>query len=335
MKVLVLGGTRFIGRRIVEELLGAGHSVTIVHRGDTEPGDLPDVPHIHADRNELATVRPDIDAFGPDALVDCMAVGAGDTDAVLGTIPDGVRLAVLSSADVYRAFGSLHHNEVTDEIPLDETSPVRENRYPYRGQMPGMDDYEKLDVEERYLARGGTVLRLPMVYGEHDYQRREWFLLRRIVAGRKRVPFGAGNGLLPRGYVGDIARGVRLALETDAALGEILNLAERRTATMRLWAEQIADAAGATVEFVTVPDDALPPDLGLTGAIVQPVVLDSAKARAMLGWEDSDPAECLSRSVGWHLANPPSLDGESGVAAADFTADDEALERERHEKPEA
>jgi hypothetical protein len=43
-----------------------------------------------------------------------------------------------------------------------------------------MDDYEKLDVEDAYRARGGVALRLPMTYGAHDRQRREEFILRRV-----------------------------------------------------------------------------------------------------------------------------------------------------------
>ena len=322
MRVTVLGGTRFIGRRIVDELLGHGHEVQVVHRGKAEPNGLPDVPHVHADRNQLADARGDIDAFAPDALVDCMAIGAPDTDAVLAAVGHIGRLVVLSSCDVYRAFGAVHADTVTDPVPLFEDSPVRPERYPYRGQMPGMDDYEKLDVEERYVARGGTVLRLPMVFGEHDYQRREWFVLRRIAAGRKRIPVGAGTALFAHGYVGDIASAARLAVEaTDGrADGEIFNVAEDRTPTVRLRAEQIADAAGAEVEFVRVPDDNLPPDLGMSGTVPQPILIDSSKIKRLLGWSETDPAKNLRRSVEWHLANPPTVEG-----GEDFSADDEAL----------
>ena len=45
MRVVVLGGTRFIGRAVVAELVAAGHDVLVVHRGQHEPVDLPDVPH--------------------------------------------------------------------------------------------------------------------------------------------------------------------------------------------------------------------------------------------------------------------------------------------------
>ena len=327
LRIVVLGGTRFIGRRIVDELLVVGHDVLVVHRGRTEPEDLPDVPHLHADRLDLGAVRTELDAFDPEAVLDCAAFGAADSDAVLGAFAgDGRRLVVLSSMDTYRAYGSLHAGVVTDALPLDETSPVRSERYPYRGQMPGMDDYEKLEVEERWLARGGTVCRLPMVIGEHDYQRRQELVLRRVRAGRTRIPIGAGTALLTHGYVGDIARGVRLVLEADdeTVAGEIFNFGERRTPSMGLRARQILDAAGAAdeVELVPVPDDALPPDLGILGTVPQSLLVSSEKARAVLGWEESDATEALRRTVAWHLANPPSDQTE----AADFSLDDAALE---------
>ena len=322
MRVTVLGGTRFIGRRIVGDLLANGHEVQVVHRGKAEPEGLPDVPHVHADRMNLGEARGDIDAFAPDALVDCMAIGAPDSDAVLDAVGHIGRLVVLSSCDVYRAFGAVHANTVTDPVPLTEESPVRPERFPYRGQIPGMDDYEKLDVEERFVARGGTVLRLPMVFGEHDYQRREWFVLRRIAAGRKQIPFGSGTALFAHGYVGDIASAVRLAVEaTDGrADGEIFNVAEDRTPTVRLRAEQIAQAAGAEVEFVSVPEDKLPPDLGMSGAVPQPILIDSSKLKQVLGWSETDPAANLRTSVEWHLANPPAVEG-----GEDFSADEAAL----------
>jgi nucleoside-diphosphate-sugar epimerase len=68
---------------------------------------------------------------------------------------------------------------------------------------PWAHDYDKLDVEAAYLARQATVCRLPMVYGERDYQRREEPILRRVRAGRSHVPVGAGSWLFTRGYETD------------------------------------------------------------------------------------------------------------------------------------
>src|SRR5258706_855260 len=100
-----------------------------------------------------------------------------------------------------------------------------------------------------------------MVFGPHDYQLREEFILRRVRAGRNRIPFGAGMWLACRGYVGDIARGARLALESPSSQGTALNLCEDRTFSMRMWARMILEAAGSNAELVRVADQALPADL--------------------------------------------------------------------------
>jgi nucleoside-diphosphate-sugar epimerase len=61
------------------------------------------------------------------------------------------------------------------------------------------------DVEERWLERDAVVLRLPLVYGPHDWQRREEPILRRLRARREQIPVGAANLLRTRGYVDDLA----------------------------------------------------------------------------------------------------------------------------------
>jgi nucleoside-diphosphate-sugar epimerase len=322
MRVMVLGGTRFIGAAIVEELVAHGHEPLVVHRGEHEPADLPEVDHLHADRQDLPHLRGPVAEFGPEALVDNSAYSTADAETALAAIGDDTRLLVVSSMDVYRAFGAVLAGTETDPLPLDETSPVRPERYPYRGRSlrsTDADTYEKLDVEAAYLAREATVCRLPMVYGERDHQRREEPLLRRLRAGRDRIPTGAGTWLWTRGYVRDVAAGVRLALESDATVAEILNLGESRSWSMGLWARHVLEAAGSQAALVRVPDVLLPEDLKALGTVAQHLLVDSSKARDLLGWTETDPHEALARSVAWHLANPPE------DPDADFTADDRAL----------
>jgi nucleoside-diphosphate-sugar epimerase len=319
LKVIVFGGTRFIGRAIVDELAGAGHKILVVHRGKLEPAGMPAVEHLHLERADLGAHRKELAAFKPDGAIDCRALTRADAETVLDAMPADIRLVVISSLDVYRAFGALNQDRETDPVPLDETSPVRPTRYPYRDVMPGMEHYDKLDVEDVYLPRGATSVRLPMVYGEHDYQLREEFILRRLRAGRDRIPFGSGSWLACRGYVRDIARGVHLVLQTPAAAGEVLNLCEDRTYSMRMWSRMILDSAGSTAELVRVADDLLPEDLKPTGTMSQHIAASAQKARSMLGWTTSDPAESLRTTVRWHLANPPANPN------LDFTSDDSAL----------
>jgi nucleoside-diphosphate-sugar epimerase len=322
MRVMVLGGTRFIGAAIVEELAASGHELLIVHRGEHEPPDLPEAEHLHAQRQDLPHLRGPVEEFGPEAVVDNCAYSAADAETALAAVGGDVRLLVVSSMDVYRAYGAVLAGTETDPLPVDETSPVRAERYPYRGRAltgTDADTYEKLDVEEAYLARAATVCRLPMVYGERDHQRREEPVLRRVRAGRDRIPAGSGSWLWTRGYVRDVAAGIRLALESDATVAEVLNLGEARTWSMGLWARHVLEAAGSGAELVRVPDVLLPDDLKALGTVSQHLLVDSSKARDLLGWTETDPHEALHRSVAWHLANPPE------GADAGFEADDRAL----------
>src|SRR5204862_4513649 len=134
-----------------------------------------------------------------------------------------------------------------------------EQRYPYGG------DYEKLDVEQVVLARGGAVLRLGMIYGADDPQRREGPILDRIRAGDKQIPVGAGTALVPRAWVDDVGVATRLAVEAPAedAAGEIFNICESTAEPTGLWAARVIEFAGSDAKLVKVPDDELPDDLGL------------------------------------------------------------------------
>ena len=69
MRTLVLGGTRFIGRALVAELLSAGQTVAIVHRGEHEVELPPEVEHIHTDRGRLNECREQLSSFSPDAVI--------------------------------------------------------------------------------------------------------------------------------------------------------------------------------------------------------------------------------------------------------------------------
>ncbi len=321
MRIAVLGGTRYIGRAIVEELTRHGHELLVAHRGEVEPQDFPEVQHLHCQRLDLPQHAEVFATFAPEAVVDTIGMTRAGAQAAIKAVTGDIPRVMLSSVDVYRAYDGLRQDRFTDAVPLTEEAPVREVRFPYKGQMPGADDYEKLDVEEEYLAVGGTVLRLPMVYGPRDGQRREEFILRRVRAGRKQIPVGSGTWLSSRAFAPDIAVATRLALETPAARGEIFNIAEHASPTEGEWVREILAAAGSDAELVRVPDDALPEELGITGAIAQHLLIDSCKARTVLGWRESPRAECIRTSVDWHLAHPPAEPND------DFSADDAALEK--------
>jgi nucleoside-diphosphate-sugar epimerase len=76
VRVVILGGTRFIGRRIALDLMARGDDVVVVHRGESEPASLADCAHVHAARADFAGEADRVRALRPDAVADTR--GRGD-----------------------------------------------------------------------------------------------------------------------------------------------------------------------------------------------------------------------------------------------------------------
>ena len=302
MRVAIVGGTRFIGLAVTTAIHRAGHDVLVIHRGVTEPAELPGVEHLHTDRHTLGN---QLRTWEPDAVIDTYAMTGVDAAAVLAAVPSGVRLVAISSVDVYRAHGSLHAGLVTDALPVDETAPLRDRPLPY-----GEDGYEKLDVERVYQSAGATLCRPAAVYGPRDPQRREGPIIDRVVRGDHTIPIGSGNLLWSKTFVDDVGEGVRLALEADMP-GEVFNLAERRTVSMAHWYEWVLEEFDADVRLKRVPSRDLPTDLRAAGFFGQHVLFDATKARQVLGWTETDPREALRRSVHWHVEHPPDVNAST------------------------
>src|SRR6266571_809524 len=199
MRIAVLGGTRFIGRAIVEELASQGHDLLVMHRGQLEPDDMPAVRHLHCDRSELLQHRHELDGFESEAAIDCRALTRTDAEIALQALPDVARWIVISSIDVYRAFGALHEDRETDPVPLDEESPVRPARYPYRGKLPGMDQYDKRDIAHavRLALDNAGATGVMNLCEDRTYSMRMWVQMILEAAGSRAEVVRVGDDLLP------------------------------------------------------------------------------------------------------------------------------------------
>lgn len=254
MRVLILGGTAFIGRRVVERLHERGDDVLVVHRGRREPANWVPVGHLHTDRHALHDHADAVRRFAPESIVDAYALTAQDVAAVLPVLPE-VPTVVLSSQDVYQAYSALNAGRCEAPVPLTEDSELRRQRYPRReaGSAGIPEDYEKLDVERLWLDRGAAVLRLPMVYGPHDQQRREDLVLLGAAdraGGRRLVRAGARPRRAPARRAGS-DRGARPAPA---------RLREPGRAAAGLGAERSRAASGRLRSVASGPPAAAPVD---------------------------------------------------------------------------
>jgi nucleoside-diphosphate-sugar epimerase len=306
MDVLVIGGTRFVGRAIVEELVRRGHSVTIYHRGRHEVDFSAPVTHVHGDRRDYARFCSDLAHLAPEAVVDVVPMNADDTRALVEALRGRIARSVhVSSGDVYAP---------GQPIPIPEDAPLGAAE-PVDLRLDGQTvPYSKVAVEaavREARAAGGfpaTVLRLPAVYGPRDRLAREWFFVRRVLDGRRRIALPDGGlQLFHRGYVDDVARAAVLALESPQAVGRTFNVGHERVLTARGIAALVARVMGHEWEIVSVPDCLLPPTNPF--ALAYPIVYDLTRIRVDLGYRDVvSLEEGMRRAVDWLVAHPPTAE---------------------------
>ncbi len=345
MRVLIIGGTGFIGPQVVLSLLDMGHEVTLFHRGETE-ADLPgQVKHIHGNRRHILDSREELTRLSPDVVVDMFALCERDTRTVIDAFR-GVagRLVTVSSQDVYRAYGKVIRIESgpPETVPLSEDSPLRTKLYPYREEIPRdrddphkyLDDYDKIPVELATMGEPelqGTVVRLPMVYGQRDTQHRLFNYLKRMDDGRPAIILdeGIAGWRASRGYVENVGKAIALAAVRERARGRIYNVAEREAQTMADWVKKIGEAAGWPGEIAVVPRERLPASLVADMNTDQYLAVDSSRIREELGFKEPVALEeGLRRTVFWQRRFPPS---KIDTRSFDYAAEDSVLARLRTE----
>jgi nucleoside-diphosphate-sugar epimerase len=133
MKVLLMGGTGFIGPAVVRQLQKHGHVVAVFHRG-TSSAVEEQVERIIGDRRNVADYRTDFQRFAPDVVVDLILSSGKQAEVLMDTFVGIVeRVVAISSMDVYRAAGLLHGSEPgpIEPLPLTEESPLRTTNQSY------------------------------------------------------------------------------------------------------------------------------------------------------------------------------------------------------------
>ncbi len=301
MKILVMGGTRFVGKPLVEQLLAQGHALTLFTRG-SRPAPA-GVEHLIGDRNDPAALAQ-LEGRAFDVIVDSSGRSLEDSQAVLQrTGSPELRFVYVSSAGVYAD---------SELWPLSEDSPTD----------PESRHAGKLHTEN-WLRREGipfTSFRPTYIVGPGNYNPVESWFFDRIVHGRP-VPLpGDGSTITQIGHVNDLATAMVRCLDVEAAANRIYNCTSVQGISFRGLVAAAARAAGrdpAEVEIRSFD----PAGLDKKARKAFPLRLahfltDVTRVRRELAWDPQFDAEaCLADSYAHDYAlrmptNP------------DFSADD-------------
>jgi nucleoside-diphosphate-sugar epimerase len=322
--VLVLGGTRYLGPPVVRQLFEAGHEVVLFHRGVHEHPDAAGAEHVHGDFARFGEYLPQLVRRKPELVIDLAPYIDKDGHGVRHFLGGPARAVVTTSQDVYRAFAVLHGSEPAEQpqpTPLTEESETRTRRSP--DMTPEMD-YDNLEVEQALAGDAApvTILRLPLIYGPHDPQRRLTHYVRRMYDGRPAILLDERLARFrwSRSYVENVAAAVVLAATDDRARGRTYNVAERHTATWEEWLRDIADACGWKGEIVALPAERLPAALHFAVPAGQDLDASSERIRGELGYtESTEIGVGLRRAIEWERAQ------QANESAPDYSDEDAVL----------
>lgn len=252
MKVLVIGGTLFIGRLLVKELVKAGHDVTILHRRaahDLDPLLKKPIGNLTADRNNPEQIRAALAGHKFEVVFDNVydwerGTTAAQVEATAMAVGDHIHRYIFVSS--VAAYGEgLNHYEGDGLAGDDHPDLYVRNK--------AMSERALFRLHQRYGLPAVT-LRPPYIYGCGNPFPRETFFWERIRDGRKIIIPGDGRRLMQFAYVNDLVTAAISAMNTPVAVGHAFNIANPKAITQVDTVQAFAEAAGKkAVELVKIP----------------------------------------------------------------------------------
>jgi nucleoside-diphosphate-sugar epimerase len=307
---LLIGGTRFIGLHTVEDLLAHDYEVTLFNRGNNPNpyADHDDVSHVTGDRHDVAALEAARDEADPDVVIDFVAMAPAHAETATEVFADVGAYVMVSTAAAYAR---------TDVPMREDETPLHEYTEEHAPDDPA--DAMNVEVSTSYGPRkaecdricfaaaeegvNAMVVRPTYVFGPYDYTERYDYWIDRVANNDRVLVPGDGDGLAHQVYVEDVASALRVVAE-EGTPGEAYNVAARRELPLDERLRTIADALGTEVELVHASERELGAhDLSLFDyPLVLPIpVLAATDKLADLGWEATDNATAIERTVEEHL----------------------------------
>jgi len=307
MRILVIGGTLFMGREIVRRLVARGHDVSVLHRRDHH--DLGnEVRNLQADRRDVPTVKRLIAEGRFDAVYDLAydwqhGTTADQIEAVARSCGDNlVRYVFMSSVAAYAPGPDRRESDalVADDCP----NPYAQHKASAERRLMRMHAESGFPV---------TTIRPPFVHGPHQPFYREQFFWDRMRAGRKLILPDDGSSNMPWVFVDDVAESCVRALEVSEGAGQAFNVGHTEKTTQKSFLELLGRVAGVAVKLAPVPrariqaagGQIIGPNLYFGEYLDLPglsVVVE--KAPRMLGVTPTPIETALHRGYEWYRAQP-------------------------------
>jgi len=247
MRVLVIGGSMFLGRAMVVEALWRGDEVTTFNRGRSRPDPL-GVTAVHGDRGVTRDMQRLVDGREWDVVID-----------VCGYVPRNVQdwaRQLSGHARHYTFVSTIRVHADWPALAIDETSPLHECPPDAEEGEPWVLKAGCERAVEQFFDGGALMIEPGVMIGPHEHVGRlPWWLTRIARGGRVLAPGDPGRQLQVID-ARDIAA-FTLAKAANGTTGRFVTTGVPGSATFGSWLSACVAATGSAAELVWVPDQAL------------------------------------------------------------------------------
>jgi len=234
-EILVIGGSGFVGKALIPMLLGAGHLVTVLNRGNHK---MTGVLQIVADRDDQKAMSKLTSEF--DVVIDTSGYTKRQVETALSVFGKAAnRWIHLSSAAVY--------SEKSDGLAT-EDDPLGGD--PIWGEY-GVDKSEADEFLIEAVDAKLAILRPPYLYGPNNTNDRETFIWSRVLSGRPIIYPGNGSALFQFLHVEDLAAIITHLVDAEFENCAVYNIAEPETMNAETWAKRLAKLLGGNLKLVS------------------------------------------------------------------------------------
>ncbi len=266
-KILIIGGTYFLGKAFVELMLNEGDAeLILLHRNVREEIKHNRIREVFADRHDTDKLAGLDLGEEIDAIVDFCAYAEGDIKNLLGNISARVKQYVfISTSDVYkRGTGKL----LNEDADFEERDFGGDAGAYISGKVSLEREIKEACAEKncRY-----TVLRPVFIFGENNYAPREGIYFQWILKAGQILHPADADGEFQLVYVKDVARAIAVVIGNEEACDRAFNVCENKMFTYDSFEKLLKSATGTDFERIdtdvaTVNEKGIPLPFPLTKA---------------------------------------------------------------------
>lgn len=245
MKILVVGGTQFLGRAIVVAAVAAGHEVTLFNRGKTGTELFPNLEKLKGDRNTGDYTALQGRSF--DAVIDVCAYYPRAIHELLAAVETD-HFTLISTISVYASNEQVGQDESAERLTLTDPTTEEITGETYGGLKVLCEQAATELLPERVL-----IVRSGLIMGAHDNTQRFPYWTQRIAQGGRMIVPPALDDAIQMIDARDEAEWT--IAKVEQALTGIFNVTGTRDLTFRAVFETIKAISGSDAEFVSVSSE--------------------------------------------------------------------------------